>query len=207
MLPIKTRQKVSYWEKAFVIAGITEVGNIDEAKSCDIEKFVLYLEKDCTSNDSKMNYPFLVCLFKLTLSLSHRNSAPENSFSMTKLLLEIHGSSLKKETNKAIRIVKDSILKYESILDISVTNEMISIMVNTPRQLYMYHLEQKQKEEEKGKEGAMLNVDKNESEKGFAQEQNTELQNIESALAQIQCGFKMLMKVFQKVMLNWKLFC
>ena len=41
--PIKTRQKVSYWEKAFVVAGITEVGNIDEAKSCNIEKFVLYL--------------------------------------------------------------------------------------------------------------------------------------------------------------------
>ena len=34
--PLKARQKVSYWEKAFVIAGITEVGNIDEAKSCDI---------------------------------------------------------------------------------------------------------------------------------------------------------------------------
>ena len=34
--PIQTMQKVSYWEKAFVIAGITKVGNIDEAKSCDI---------------------------------------------------------------------------------------------------------------------------------------------------------------------------
>ena len=47
--PIKTRPKVSYWEKAFVIAGVTEVGNIDEAKSCGIEKNFLYLEKDCTS--------------------------------------------------------------------------------------------------------------------------------------------------------------
>ena len=36
----------------------------------------------------------------------------------------------------------------------------------------------------------MLNIDKNESKKGFPQEQNIELQNIESALAQIQCGFK-----------------
>ena len=47
--PIKTRPKVSYWEKAFVIDSITEVGNTDEAKSCDIEKIVLYLEKDFTS--------------------------------------------------------------------------------------------------------------------------------------------------------------
>ena len=90
-----------------MIAGITEVGNTDEAKSCDIEKFVvLYLEKDCTSSDGKMKYPFLVCSFKLILCLSHENSAPENGFSIRKLLLEIHGSSLKKETIEAVRIVK-----------------------------------------------------------------------------------------------------
>ena len=120
------------------------------------------LEKDCTSND---------CL-------------NESVFSINQLLLEIHGSPLKKETIEAIRTVKDSILRYESILDIPVTKEIIS-MVSTSRQLYMDHLEQKQKEEEKAKEEATLNVNKNESEKGFAQEQNIKLQNIESALAQI----------------------
>ena len=36
-------------------------------------------------------------------------------------MLEIHRSSLKKETTERIRIVKDSILNYESILDIPVT--------------------------------------------------------------------------------------
>ena len=41
--PIKTKCKVSYWEKTFVIASITEVGNIDEARSCDVEKFIFYL--------------------------------------------------------------------------------------------------------------------------------------------------------------------
>ena len=65
--------------------------------------------------------------------------------------MEIHDSSLKKETIESIRIVKDSILKYESILDIPVTKEMISV-VSTSRQLYMNHLEQKRKEEEKAKE-------------------------------------------------------
>ena len=125
-----------------------------------------------------MIYLFLVCLFKLILFLSHRNSAPENGFLINKLLLEIHGSSLKKEIIEAIRIVKDNILKYQSILDIPVTKEMISI-VSSSRQLYMDHLKQKRKEE------ATLDVDKNESEKGFAQGQNIELQNIESALVQI----------------------
>ena len=65
--------------------------------------------------------------------------------------MEIHDSSLKKEIIEVIRIVKDSFLKYESILDIPVTKEMIS-MVSTSRQLYMDHLEQKRKEEEKAKE-------------------------------------------------------
>ena len=36
--PIKTKRKVSYWEKASIIAGVTVVGNIDEAKGCDTEK-------------------------------------------------------------------------------------------------------------------------------------------------------------------------
>ena len=107
-----------------MIAGITEVGNIDEAKSCGIEKNFLYLEKDCTSNDDKMKYPFLVCLFKLILSLPweqcswkrflNKQTAVGNAHETA------HGSLLKKETIEAIRIVKDSIFKYESILDISI---------------------------------------------------------------------------------------
>ena len=66
-------------------------------------------------------------------------------------------------------MLKDSILKYESILDIPVTKEMIS-RVNTWRQLYTDHLKQERKEEEKTKEEATSNVDKNEYEKGFTQE-------------------------------------
>ena len=86
--------------------------------------------------------------------------------------MEIHGYLQKKETIKAIRILKDSILKYESILDTSLAKEIIS-MVSTSRQLYKDYLEQMWKEK------AILNVDKNESEKGFAQEQNIELQDNE----------------------------
>ena len=59
---------------------------------------------------------------------------------------------------------------------------MIS-MFGTLRQLYMDHLEQNRKEEKKAKEEATVNFDKNESERGFAQEQNIELQNIESVSA------------------------
>ena len=72
-----------------VITHITEFGNIDEGKSCDIRKFALYLEKDPTSNDGKMKYPFLVCLVKFILSLSHGNSAPENYFLINRLLKQL----------------------------------------------------------------------------------------------------------------------
>ena len=59
---------------------------------------------------------------------------------------------------------------------------MIS-MFGTSRQLYMDHLEQNRKEEKKAKEEATVNFDKNESKRDFAQEQNIELQNIESVSA------------------------
>ena len=114
-------------------------------KICSVSWKKLYIEWQ------QNEISFLVCLFKLILSLPDGNSAPENCFSLNKLLLEIHDSSLKKEIIEVIRIVKDSFLKYESILDIPVTKEMIS-MVSTSRQLYMDHLEQKRKEEEKAKE-------------------------------------------------------
>ena len=125
-----------------------------------ILKNLFCILKKIQQNDGKMKYTFLVCLFKLILSLSHGNSAAKNGFSINRLLLEIHGSSLKKETIEAIRIV--TVFSNESVLDIPATKEMIS-MVSTSRQLCMEHLEQKRKEEEKAKEEATLVIDKNES--------------------------------------------
>ena len=99
-----------------MIAVISKVDNIGEAKSCDTEE-LFCIWKKVHRITAKWN--ILACLFKLILYLSRGNSAPENGFSINKLLLEIHGYLQKKETIKAIRILKDSILKYESILDIS----------------------------------------------------------------------------------------
>ena len=55
-----------------------------ELPICDMEKFVLYLQK-LNSSDGQPKYPFLVLLFKSVLSISYGNSAPENGFSIIKV--------------------------------------------------------------------------------------------------------------------------
>ena len=82
-----TRRCIPEWRRS--ITNKNKAKSFILGESCDIEKFVPYLEIHCTLNDGKMKYLFLVCLFKLILFQSHGNSAPENVFSINKLLLEI----------------------------------------------------------------------------------------------------------------------
>ena len=137
------------------MAGVDHISK--ELPTCDMEKFVLYLQK-LNSSDGQPKYPFLVSLFKLVLSISHGNSAPENGFSINKAMLDIHGYSLGKSTIEALRFVKDAILKHSSILDIPVTRSLIDNIKNS-RKRYMADLEAQraiEKEEEaKTKDGNM----------------------------------------------------
>ena len=72
-----------------------------------------------------VKFPVLTAVMKCILSMSHGNSAPESGFSINKHILDIHGHSLKEDTIEAIRVVKDAILRYPSLLDIPITKEMI----------------------------------------------------------------------------------
>ena len=81
---VSSRKQNSYWERAFHLAGVDVVSK--EPPKCDMEKFVLYLKK-LNGSDGKPKYAFLVSLFKVILSISHGNSAPENGFSSTKQCL------------------------------------------------------------------------------------------------------------------------
>ena len=111
-----------YWEEAFMLAGVDLV--TQESPNCDMVKFVLHLEK-LVGSDGKPKYAFLVSLFQVILLISHGNSAPENSFSITKAMLDAHGNSLGESTIEALRFVKDAILRYPSILDIPVTRSLV----------------------------------------------------------------------------------
>ena len=134
---ISSRKQTSYWEVAFHLVGVDHISK--ELPTCDMEKFVLYLQK-LNSSDGQPKYPFLVSLFKLVLSISHGNSAPENGFSINKAMLDIHGYSLGESTIEALRFVKDVILKHSSILDIPITRSLLD-NVKDSRKRYMADLE------------------------------------------------------------------
>ena len=109
-----------------------------ELPTCDMEKFVLYLQ-NLYSSDDQPKHPFLVSLFKLVLSISQGNSAPENGFSINKAMLDIHGYSLGESTIEALRFVKDAILKHSSILDIPIKRSLLDKVKNSRKQ-YMTDL-------------------------------------------------------------------
>ena len=119
---ISSRKQNSYWELVFYLAGVDHISK--ELPPCDKEKFVLYLQK-LYSSDGQLKYPIIVSLFKLVLSISHGNSAPENGFSINKAMLDIHGYSLGESTIEALRFVKDAILKRSFILDIPITRSLL----------------------------------------------------------------------------------
>ena len=72
-----------------------------------------------------LKYPQLFALMKCLLSLSHGNSTPERGFSINKLILETHGTSIHETTLTAIRFVKDELLRVGGERQFSITKELI----------------------------------------------------------------------------------
>ena len=54
-----------------------------------------------------------------------RKYCPRKWIFHNKYILEIHGHSLKEDTIEALKVVKDAILHYPSLLDALVTKEML----------------------------------------------------------------------------------
>ena len=165
----------------YEIAGV-EREQKDEKGGHDMEMFVLYLERLVDFHGVR-KYPSITCLFKVLLSISHGNSAPENGFSIKKHLLSIHGFSTKEDTIEALRIVKDAILHYPSILSIPITRDLLT-SVKHSRQRYMADLEEKRKIKEKEaakQKEKVCDVKSN--------EKSEELEKIKVTLAQIHNGF------------------
>lgn len=118
-----SRQQVSYWQKAFQLADLPV---ISEAKSgLDIDNLIVYLESSIQDDDGSPKFPLLASLFKVTASLSHGNSAPENGFSINKYLLQLHGNAISPDTIEALRFVKDTILSFGGILNIPITKSLL----------------------------------------------------------------------------------
>ena len=130
----KGRRQISYWEMAFEDAGIPSVENDSAQKVFCIDTLLNSLQKMCNES-GKAKYPMLTSFFKIAGSLSHGNSAPENGFSINKFCIDVHGCSIHGDTLEAIRVTKDTILSYGSILDIPITRRFLQ-SVSMARERY-----------------------------------------------------------------------
>ena len=136
-----------------------------------------------------VKFPILHGFMKCALSISHGNSAPESGFSINKHILEIHGHSLKEDIIEALRVVKDAILRYPSLLDIPVTKEMLQ-NAKALRQRYQVDLEAKGflLEREAAKKTEEQRRKDVERENELKKEHSKELQTVKTALSQIENG-------------------
>jgi len=181
------QKQTSYWQSAFSVAGLENIS--PEEDNFDVEKAVLHLG-GLRDSSLTVKFPVLTAVMKCILSMFHGNSAPESGFSINKHILDIHGHSLKEDTIEAIRVVKDAILRYPSLLDIPITKEMIK-NVKASRQRYQADLEVKrqllEKEAAKKREEEKKKKDQ-EKELETKQKNVKEVESVRSSLSQIENG-------------------
>ena len=108
----KDRHKQSsYWKYAYQnIAGIEEVSQ-EEDKFRRIDSYWNDISRIQDESTGKLKYEKLSKLALGIFVIPIANPAPERGFSINKIMLQIHGSSLDDETIVAIRFVKDHIIK------------------------------------------------------------------------------------------------
>ena len=101
------RPQQSYWSYAFKEAGVENYDR-EEESYCRVDDYWGKVEgmlDECVEK----RYFHLCSLAKCLLTLSHGNADPERGLSLTKKVLDIHGTSLSEETIVTIRMVKDFI--------------------------------------------------------------------------------------------------
>lgn len=180
------QKQVSYWEKAFEIAGIPFKESVVDESCFDLDTFIVSLKEKIFLESGSIKYPTLLSLYRAVSSLSHGNSAPENGFSINKYIIGIHGNSIKGDTIEAIRFVKDTILSYGSIFDVPITKDLLD-SVKHSKQRYDADLEYKRKlKEAEAEKFAALKQKGEEDQQKLVQQK--ELQEIKSKLQQISDG-------------------
>ena len=138
---ISVRKQTSYWENAFLIAGLENISENSAVSKFDIEKLLHHIG-NLRDSSNTIKYLIFSAFMKYVLSISHGKSALKSRFSINKHILDIHGYSLKEDTIEALRVVKDAILRNPSLFDVPVTKEMLR-SVKGSRQRYQVDLEAK----------------------------------------------------------------
>ena len=110
-------------------------------------------------------------------SLSHGNSYPECAFSITKILLDAHGTTIDNDTIIALRFVKDHLPKIDGARNFKFTTKLIESCENAHS---MYSAAEEKKKVQQEKETKRQQVEMEEKEK--AKNRDSRLQSIESKL-------------------------
>ena len=129
------------------------------------------------------------CFHESVSSISHGNSAAKSRFSINKHILDIHGHSLKHDTNEVFRVVKDAIFHHTSLLDGPITKKMDRSVKHRGKDANLiWKLELLlEKEAAKKREEEQKRKDK-EREEESKKELAKELEAVQAALSQVENG-------------------
>ena len=108
-------------------------------------------------------------------SLSHGNSYPERGFSITKILLDTHGTTIDNDTIIALRFVRDHRHTIDGARNFNFTTKLIESCENAHSK---YLVAEEKKKVQQEKETKRQEVEMEEKEK--AKNRDCRLQNIES---------------------------
>ena len=85
---VSERKQASYWENAFLTAGLENISEKNAVSKFDIEKLVHHIG-NLRDSSNTIKYSIFFAFMKCVLSISHGNSAPESGFSINKHVLDI----------------------------------------------------------------------------------------------------------------------
>ena len=99
--PQSTHSRPLYWSYASELSGLAPVQK-NHSKFLRIDKYWSKVDK-MLNESGNLKHPELFQLAKVVLSLSHGNSAHDHGFSINKIQLDAHGTSMGKDTISTLR--------------------------------------------------------------------------------------------------------
>ena len=127
----------------------------------------------------------ILALVKCSFSLSHGDSYPARGFSITKILLDAHGTTIDNDTIIALRFVKDHLQKIDGARNFKFTTNLIESCENAHSK-YLVAEEKKKMQQEKETKPQQVEME----EKEKAKNRDSRLQSIESMLKTCKLNMK-----------------
>ena len=117
--------QVSQQENTSEIAGLPF--NTESKCKLNIDTLIISLQKKAVDDALSPKSPHIASLFKIVSSFLYENSASENAFSINKYMIQLHGTAVDSDIIDALRFVKGTILNYEVMLNVPITNRGVAL--------------------------------------------------------------------------------